>query len=128
LKYAKKKRICSKIQFNIIDKSKTQLNEILNKYEEKISKYQGNNLKEILPTEEEIKKEIFQFIKEIFQNSCLSEDFLIDIYNEMNKLIHKKIEKLHIEGYRKYYPLFIDKLIKKLKTKCEKEKNRNPRK
>jgi len=46
----------------------------------------------------------------------------------MNKLIHKKIEKLHIEGYRKYYPLFIDKLIKKLKTKCEKEKNRNPRK
>ena len=62
MKYAKKKRICSKIQFNIIDKSKTQLNEILNKYEEKISKYQGNNLKEILPTEEEIKKEIFQFI------------------------------------------------------------------
>ena len=46
----------------------------------------------------------------------------------MNKLIHKKIEKLHTEGYRKYYPLFIDKLIKKLKTKCEKEKNRNPRK
>ena len=128
IEICKKKRICSKIQFNIIDKSKTQLNEILNKYEEKISKYQGNNLKEILPTEEEIKKEIFQFIKEIFQNSCLSEDFLIDIYNEMNKLIHKKIEKLHIEGYRKYYPLFIDKLIKKLKTKCEKEKNRNPRK
>ena len=113
--------IFSKIQTNIIAKSKTELNKILSQYEDKISKYEGNNLNEILPTEEDIKSKLTQSIGEMLQNSGLSKDFLTDINNEMNKSIHDGYEELQIIGYRKFYRSFINKLIQELETKCKSE-------
>ena len=114
--------ICSSIKSNIIKKSETELDTILSVYKEKISKYKGNNFNEIFQTKENIKKELFESIDKMVQNSGLSKDFLIDINNKLDVSINENISKFQIEGYKEFYHTIIDNYIKELKIKCKNDK------